>query len=375
MSAADPGEALGEVRPLDALEALLAGAQREVQLREGEVAELSQALDAIPLGIAVCDEYAEMRYRNAVAGGFESARHGEALVEAAATDLLGRAVHGLSGAREVQLYGPPLRSYVIRARPLMVEDQIRGGIAVIEDISEQRRVDSVRRDFVANISHELKTPIGALGLLADTIRDESDPEVIARLSERMIHEADRASHTVDDLMELSWIEFADESDYEALEIDSLVSEAVSRIREAADQRSVKVLVHAGEPVTVRGDRRQLVSALFNLLDNAVKFSEAGTTVEVHTTSGPETVRVAVVDNGPGIPSKEQERIFERFYRVDQGRSRDKGGTGLGLAIVRHVASNHRGGVDVISNEGEGSTFVLDLPCLAGDPGIDTEATG
>ncbi|KAA0233168.1 MAG: Signal-transduction histidine kinase senX3 [Acidimicrobiales bacterium] len=372
VSTSAPGELPGG-RPLDALETLLAGATREAQRREGEVAELAEALDSIPLGIAVCDQHAQIRFRNTVAGGFESARHGEALVEAAVTDLLARAVQGLSGRREVQLYGPPLRSFVVRARPLMVDDdEVRGGIAVIEDVSEQRRVDSVRRDFVANISHELKTPIGALGLLADTIREEDDPEVVTRLAERMILEADRVSHTVDDLMELSRIEFADESDFEALDIGSLVCEAVARIREAADQRAVKVLVHAGEAMAVRGDRRQLVSALFNLLDNAVKFSESGTTVEINTTGTPEVVQIAVIDAGPGIESKEQERIFERFYRVDQGRSRAQGGTGLGLAIVRHVASNHRGRIDVVSSEGEGSTFVLRLPRLVASGG-DTGA--
>jgi two-component system sensor histidine kinase SenX3 len=224
------------------------------------------------------------------------------------------------------------------------------------------RLEAVRRDFVANISHELKTPVGALGLLAETIAAEDDPGVTRRLAERMTGEAIRVGRIIDDLLALSRIEAEEHPVRELVAIPDIVEEAVERIRSVADGHGITINAEeVGRRHTVRGDRRQLVSALANLLENACKYSDDGSTVRVASMADGTWVEIAVRDEGIGIPTSDLERVFERFYRVDRARSRETGGTGLGLAIVRHVAGNHRGDVRVESHEGEGSTFTLRLP--------------
>jgi two-component system sensor histidine kinase SenX3 len=241
-----------------------------------------------------------------------------------------------------------------------------GALAVIEDVSERRRLEAVRRDFVANISHELKTPVGALGVLAETIASETDTRVIRRLAGRMTGEAIRVGRIVDDLLALSRIEAEEQQLRESLSVKDLISEAVDRVESLADRAGITVDAESvGRRHTVRGDRRQLVSALTNLLENACKYSDGGSTVWLSSSTDGTAVSIAVRDEGIGIPSRDLERVFERFYRVDRARSRDTGGTGLGLAIVRHVAGNHGGDVSVESREGEGSTFTLRLPAGPG----------
>ena len=330
-------------------------------------ARLAQAVDEIEHGVIVADAAGADLFRNRAARAYSEARDGLVLVEAAVQELIGEALTGRGARREVDLFGPPAQSFVVSAHPFGGGG---GALAVIEDRSLQRRTETVRRDFVANISHELKTPIGALGLLAETIRDEPDPEVVARLSARMIVEADRASRTVDDLLELSRIEFGDEAELSNLLVSDVIGEAVGRIAPAAEQAGVLLRVAADPDLSVRGDRRQLVSALFNLLDNAVKYSPVGSEVVVESGAhAPGGVHLAVIDAGIGIPRRDLDRVFERFYRVDRARSRGTGGTGLGLAIVRHVASNHGGEVAVESIEGVGTTVTLTLPAvLAADVG-------
>jgi two-component system sensor histidine kinase SenX3 len=232
----------------------------------------------------------------------------------------------------------------------------------VDDITEQQRVDAIRRDFVANISHELKTPVGALALLAETIVDEHDPAVVERLAARLRDESFRVSRVIDDLLALSRIEGEGAQEVERVTIAQIVAEAVARIRPAADHRDVRFEVaEIAAELVMLGDPRQLTSALFNLLENAVKYSDHGSVVEVRAAGDRHEVSMVVQDHGIGIPAKDLQRIFERFYRVDQARSRETGGTGLGLAIVRHVARNHGGHVTVSSREGEGSTFMLVLP--------------
>jgi len=236
-----------------------------------------------------------------------------------------------------------------------------GALATVEDISERARLDSVRTDFVANISHELKTPVGALAVLAEALADNDDPEVMKRLANRMVDEAHRASSTIDDLLELSRIELGGEAVREALDLCLVVAESVSRCRPAAERRNITIEVEELQPTTVLGDSRQLVSALTNLVDNAVKYSDDGTAVSICVRGEGAMIALSVADHGVGIPARDLDRVFERFYRVDRGRSRETGGTGLGLAIVRHVATNHGGDVQVQSREGEGSTFTLHIP--------------
>jgi len=250
----------------------------------------------------------------------------------------------------------------VSARPLADGERPVGALAIIADLTEKRRLEAVRRDFVANISHELKTPVGALSLLAETLAAEDDPVVTRRLAERMVGEATRLANTIDDLLVLSRIESEEQPGYGPVAVAGVMAEAVDRILPAADNAGITIDACEPDPhLTVAGDRRQLVSAVYNLLDNAVKYSDPDSKIDVRVTDDGERLHIAVQDHGIGIPANDIERVFERFYRVDLARSRQTGGTGLGLSIVRHVMANHGGEVTVASRLGEGSTFTLDLP--------------
>lgn len=336
---------------------------------------LREVLDQISQGVIIWAEGGQEIYRNAQARRFLEARDSLVLVEIVLQDLRERDLSepGQDGPiqEEVELIGPPVQVYVISMYPFSEDGGGQGALVLIEDASAQRRIDTVRRDFVANISHELKTPIGALGLLSETILDEDDDEVIRRLVQRMVTESDRASRTVDDLLELSQIEFGDETEFEEVLVQHIVAEATSRLGGAVEHSNVNIEVDIEDGLYVIGNRPQLVSAMYNLIDNSLKYSPAGSTVTVSgtrvtSTSAERTPRaeIAINDTGIGIPRRDQDRIFERFYRVDRARARSSGGTGLGLAIVRHIVSNHGGSIDVSSIEGVGSTFTITLKCPA-----------
>jgi two-component system, OmpR family, sensor histidine kinase SenX3 len=361
-------------RALDELEHVVAS-ETERRARGAQVENrLSWALGAIANGVVIFDDRGEIAYRNDPAASFLAARHSDALVEEAITTMAADALRGRTGERELELFGPPRRVLSVRAVPLESATRPSGVLVVVEDTSERRRLENVRRDFVANISHELKTPVGALALLAETLLDEDDPAITKRLAERLASEAFRVGNTIDDLLELSRLEVATGLANDDVAVAQFVGEATDRVRPAAEQRGIDITVApAPERLTVIGDRRQLVSAVTNLVDNAVKYSEPGSNVTVRARTDGTWVDVTVRDHGMGIPRRDLERIFERFYRVDRARSRDTGGTGLGLAIVRHVASNHRGEVRVESREGVGSTFTLRLPAGPGPVAVSKEA--
>ena len=337
---------------------------------DGEVSWVS-VVDRLSLGVVVAGPGGEVRYRNAAAHALAGTHLG-LLVDAAVERLVQRALRGESAREDLELYGPPRLAVVVTSSPL----EGGGAIATIEDISERRRVDAVRTDFVANISHELKTPVGALAVLAETLIDEEDPAVVHRVAGRMVDEAMRVSRTIDDLLELSRIELGEEPRLDVVDVVDVVREAVDRTSQLAEARRISVdALELPTGVRVDGDRRQLVSALGNLLENALKYSEPGSSVQVRARVEGCHAELMVADHGIGIPANEHGRIFERFYRVDKARSRDTGGTGLGLAIVRHVATNHHGQVLVSSQEGEGSTFVLRLPLAVPNDGagLDRDA--
>ncbi|MFH9549380.1 sensor histidine kinase [Streptomyces sp. NPDC017435] len=256
-------------------------------------------------------------------------------------------------------------------------------LLLVEDLTEARRIEAVRRDFVANVSHELKTPVGALSLLSEAVMDASeDPEAVERFAGRMQIEATRLTSLVQELIDLSRVQNDDPlEDAEPVGIDELVAEAVDRCRHQAGTKQITMATNVttsdgpgqggARPVdgaavlSVWGNRGQLAAALGNLVENAVNYSPAHTRVGIaaRRVSGPggDLIEIAVTDQGIGISDKDKERIFERFYRVDPARSRQTGGTGLGLAIVKHVAASHGGEVTVWSAENQGSTFTLRLP--------------
>ena len=370
---------------LSYLEAVTGAATEAVTDSSADAIRLRRSLDVLPLGLVLCDESGSVIYRNAVATAMMESRGGDALAAQAVTDLLAEAWDKGQAEKTLDLYGPPRRTLGVHAT--LIDDGRRplGVIAVIEDISERRRLDDVRRDFIANVSHELKTPMGALGLLAETLMDERDKDVASRLAERIHHEAFRVSRIIDDLLDLSRLESELGEPNDPVPVNLAIVEAVDRVRSSAEHRSIRLDVEELDPpATIIGDRRQLVSALHALLENAITYAPEGSVVsitgeiaEADASTNPEgrptatadatvvlsgpVVRLSVIDRGLGIPTNDLERVFERFYRVDRGRSRETGGTGLGLSIVRHVAANHHGTVEVESREGEGSTFTLVLP--------------
>jgi len=223
---------------------------------------LSRALDEIRLGVVLVGPDGEVTFRNLAAAALADPRHGDAIVAGAVEELVSAALEGAGGEREIEEFGPPLRSHVIRCFPLWGSatgrDGVVGALALIEQNTERRRLDQIRRDFVANISHELRTPVGALGLLAETIVDEPNDETVRRLAARMVVESERVADTIEDLLELSRIEFADDNQVSELDLCELVDEAASRMAAAAELRDVKLCRGTPAPVRVMGDRRQLV---------------------------------------------------------------------------------------------------------------------
>ena len=343
-------------READRLRDELRVERERLRAAEAVVASLGlveAAVAAMPFGLVVVDASGNVVMRSAVTVGSV----GDVLVDEALGEITSAARRGEALERRLDLAGPPPRSLVLRGLPL----PSGGALGIVDDVTERTRLDQVRTDFVANISHELKTPVGGLAVLADTMAGLDDLNVVHTLAERMVIEAHRASSTIDDLLELSRIELGGAIDHEAVSVGALIAEAVARVRTMADAAAVRIVVPAGTGEMVRGDERQLVSAIANLVDNAVKYSDADGCVEVSTRAADGWVEIAVRDRGVGIPAKDLDRVFERFYRVDRARSRHTGGTGLGLAIVRHVANNHGGNVSVESREGEGSTFTLRVP--------------
>jgi two-component system sensor histidine kinase SenX3 len=247
---------------------------------------------------------------------------------------------------------------------------------VLTDVTEARRVEAVRRDFVANVGHELKTPVGALALLAEAVQGAADdPETVQRFAARMSHEADRLARLMRELIDLSRLQGAEPlPELVPVAVGTVVGEAVDRTHAAAAAKDIQLAVAAQPGLVVRGVEAQLATALTNLLANAVAYSPPGTTIAVGARARSGFAEIAVTDSGIGIPRSDRSRVFERFYRVDQSRASATGGTGLGLAIVKHVASNHGGAVTVWSEEGLGSTFTLRIP-LGTDADQPVEDTG
>ncbi|WP_372729228.1 sensor histidine kinase [Nocardioides sp.] len=265
--------------------------------------------------------------------------------------------------REIEILmprpGTPARHVTARVAPL----GSRLVLALLEDRTRERQVEAVRRDFVANVSHELKTPVGAIRLLAEAVHDAAeDPEAVQRFAGRMLTESDRLSRLVQQVIELSRLQGDDSLEAPmVVSVDQVIRTAVDTSAIDADSRRIAIATGGVTGLEVFGNEEQITAAVANLVANAVSYSEPDSTVLVTTKVDDAAVEISVVDQGIGIPTDEIDRIFERFYRVDPARHRSTGGTGLGLSIVKHVAATHGGDVRVWSVEGQGSTFTLSLP--------------
>jgi len=247
-------------------------------------------------------------------------------------------------------------------------------VLLLTDLQEARRLEAVRRDFIANVSHELKTPIGAMLLLAEALRDATDdPAAMKNFTDRLLHEAGRMSRLVQELLDLSRLQGGEPLPaMEPVQVSEIVDDAADPLQVRAEAAGINLDIGATDDLVVLGDRRQLVTALTNLIENAIAYSSRGAKVgigarRVDDDGGRATVEITVSDEGVGIEKADQERVFERFYRVDTARSRATGGTGLGLAIVKHVMHNHGGRVSVWSRPDVGSTFTLHLPAAPSLP--------
>jgi two-component system sensor histidine kinase SenX3 len=242
-----------------------------------------------------------------------------------------------------------------------------GGYVLLlaEDRTQAQRVEEVRRDFVVNVSHELKTPVGALALLAEAVLEaKDDPEAVARFAHRMQVESTRLTRLVQEIVDLSRLQIAGTLHEPALvDVGAAAAEAIEQSRLVAGSRGVEIVASLEPHAQVFGDADLLVTAVRNLIGNAINYSPTGARIAVSVRGAEQLVEIAVADQGQGIAESEQGRIFERFYRVDAARSRATGGTGLGLAIVKHICANHGGEITVWSEQGQGSTFTMRLPAV------------
>jgi two-component system phosphate regulon sensor histidine kinase PhoR len=262
---------------------------------------------------------------------------------------------------------PEPRTLTVRAFPLADRGPAGRIVVTLTDITQRRRLEVLRRDFVANASHELKTPVAAVRALAETLLTAlpEDPGAGRRFAERIGREAERLDLLVRNLLDLSRVERGT-LDVEPVDLVGLVKEVVALLADRADERRIRLRTELQPQVAMRGDRAQLGLLVSNLVDNALRYTPARGTVRVRLEAAERTAVLQVADTGEGIPAGELPRIFERFYRVDKARARQTGGTGLGLAIVRHVAEAHGGAVEVDSELGRGSTFTVTLP-VSGPP--------
>jgi signal transduction histidine kinase len=333
-----------------------------VERLESDRSELSSVLDRLDDGLAVIDRAGQIQRVNR---SFETwvGRKGllgqrlvslfrdpdnRVAVEAALND--GKpAVHETElGSRTVQLSALPLKS---------------GALIVIRDLTRTRQLEGVRRDFVANVSHELKTPLTSMRGFAEALADTGlQPQMAREFAGRILANADRMQRLVDDLLDLSRIESgAWHPELEELRVEPLVADAWTSLHPTPETRGVRLTMDVPEDVTVVADRDALFQVLSNLLDNAVRYSPDGSTIRLRVRTSDDGTRFEVTDDGPGIPSAQLERVFERFYRVDAARSREAGGTGLGLSIVKHLIAAHGGRVGIDSVLGQGTTAWFTLP--------------
>ena len=380
MVTAEVGLALGAAAPgalVGVPGGLALGARRARRTRAARAAAprppgpgARAVLEALPLAVLVVDADEEVVVGNRAARDLGLVTDG-ALTALPQLRQLVRDTRVHAKPHDAELSSPLMRPgyppAVYRARLVPLDEGLV--VLLLEDVTDARRLEDVRRDFVANVSHELKTPAAALGLLSEALQDAADdPAAVRSFASRTQREAARLGALVQDLVALSRIEGAEAQPEPALvRLDRVLAEAVDRVRTSAHARGIDLVRSGDHGLQVVGSESQLTTAFGNLLENAVNYSPDGARVVLAARLDGDVVEVNVVDEGIGIAAKDLDRVFERFYRADPARSRATGGTGLGLAIVKHVATNHGGTVAVRSTEGFGSTFTLRLPAAPPTP--------
>lgn len=347
--------------------------QQHIALEVAEPAvhqEVAAVLAVLRSSSVVVDESGAVVKASAPAYAFGLVR-GAQLVNAELCDVI-KQVRRDGQIREIEMVigrsGEANRHVIARVAPL-------GShliLALVEDRTRERRIEEVRRDFVANVSHELKTPVGAIKLLSEAVADASDdPEAVKRFAERMLTESDRLTRLVQQIIELSRLQADDPLEAPTVVgLDDVIGFAIDTSAIDASSKHIDIVSSGTSGLEVLGNEKQVTAAIANLVSNAVSYSPEDSTVLVTTKEADGNVEISVVDQGIGIPQGEIDRIFERFYRVDPARHRSTGGTGLGLSIVKHVAATHGGEVRVWSVEGQGSTFTLTLPQHVSDGALD-----
>jgi len=345
-------------------------ARRQRRAADAAGMTVSQMLQHItslsPMGVAVVDTFNDVVYSNDRAVELNVVR--DRILDDRAWQAAQRV---FESGQDVEVDLSPLKvanpgrsGISVRGKVrLLTDDDRRFAVVYIDDQSEHARMEATRRDFVANVSHELKTPVGAMSVLAEALlASADDPDTVRRFAEKMVAESHRLADMIGELIELSRLQGAERlPDLDAVDVDSIVSEAVSRHKVAADNSQISITTDAPTGYRVLGDEGLLVTAIANLVSNAIAYSPNGTDVSISRRRRGGNIEIAVTDRGIGIAKDDQERVFERFFRVDKARSRATGGTGLGLAIVKHVAANHNGSIRLWSQPGTGSTFTLSIP--------------
>ena len=338
--------------------------------------QLIAALDSLNYGIAIYGQDDQLIHTNPYASSFLSGVHSGALIADAIDELfqtrdgqevIDQELDVFDNSHPSSVTHSRKKTFYIILRELSIEGNQIGSVVTIEDISEQERLESVRRDFISNISHELKTPIGAIALLTETLLGEPDTDLVQKFAPNILQETERLSETIDDLLSLSRIEHGSTDSFNQIDILKCAEQAIDRVNIFAKQNEVTVLTSfPPAPVHLFGDELQLTSAFYNILENSVKYKRINQgNVHLTVQQLDDFIEVEISDNGIGIPTKDLDRIFERFYCVD--RSHSGSGVGLGLAIVRHVIVNHEGVIRIESTEGVGTTFFIQFPINSVEP--------
>lgn len=337
---------------------------------DGDASLTLEVLDRAFEGVVVLNEAMKPVLVNAAARKMLGLRGPSPPARLPPDDLLALAQRALDRQEEIEdvvtLYFPERTSVRVRVVPLSGRRRV---LLALQDVTQELLAQRIRREFVAHASHELKSPVAGLQALAEALHGaaEEDPERAARFSERLVVEAARLSRLINDLLDLSRLEEATKAPDAHVDLVALAHRQVAESAPAARAKRIRLQPPAAtDPIWVRGDEQQLALMIRNLLDNAVRYTPEEGTVTVEVAKDGGEALLAVEDDGIGIPREAQSRVFERFYRVDRARSRERGGTGLGLAIVKHVAELHAGRVELESELGQGSTFTVRLPALSAD---------